>query len=383
MGETGYIPVDPDKIAEEISKRLRMERSMRNLSQEELAGMLGMTQGELSKMEHAKLGSGVLNLSKLVYVANTLKCSWEYLVTGKEGNIMNSPIVDFTISEKLQPLPLTSPIYASIEDVELRDYQNDWRYRVQYCKLNNDCTLVITKLVMFADLNDSLCIYSDDVDMEGHTYITDYDDENDPDTYPILQEINAYVLHGNDIVAHCRCYAADPYYVSDTNSNLFTTIASYMDDESLEEFEMFYDVWGYCSRKMQKNPLLRNMLGDDPMKSLVVIHESADIHEQYRNHKLFSTIRKAIDESISGDFLNPYINPEYWVEIAWLYDKPEKGESPDTERSRVHKNNIEICEHYGMRQYTGTLDDPSDVFYYRLPSEELIRRYLYPEVNNT
>ena len=60
MGETGYIPVDPDKIAEEISKRLRMERSMRNLSQEELAGMLGMTQGELSKMEHAKLGSGVL-----------------------------------------------------------------------------------------------------------------------------------------------------------------------------------------------------------------------------------------------------------------------------------------------------------------------------------
>lgn len=389
MTETELIPVDPDKIAENIGKRLRMERSIRNLSQEKLAMMLGMTQGELSKMEHAKLGSGVMNLAKLVYVASVLKCSWEYLVTGKEGKDMTAPIVDFTLPGILERLPLNSPVFAPVKEFEeaIGDYpegdKEDWRYRAQYCRLENNCVLIVTKRALVVDYKGTFHFYFDEpFEEEGDQYIADWDEGDDPAIYPVVMKVKTFVLHDEEIIGLSECYVADPCYVNDTETGLFKEISDYLDADTYEDYEMFVGVWGDICNKMRNDPLESELLTGNNINSAVVLHRSSGVRQEYRNHKLFSSMRKAIAQSVCEDIFGLEPDPNRWVEIAMLVAPSEEDEPSEAEGSKAYKNAVEIYEHYKMQKYAGETDEPYDEYYYRIPTAEQIRRFLKPWEND-
>ena len=396
------IAIYANDIAENIAVRIKEERKIQRLSQEKLAQLLGTTQCEISKLENGKEGSGILNLAKIIDVAKCLRCSWEYLVTGKDNkNMSNNDKIQFN-PVFLDSLSQSSVLFKAVSGIEgdissnLVNGINNWRYRVEYCDLGNDYYLCVSTQVKYSGYEKDSCLhymYDKTFENESDAYTVNHGDKEDITIYPIMLEVNTYVICKTELIASARFYAFDNCRTMDTRTSnkpgflspVFKEIGEYLDSEDIEYFIPFHYVWGAISRWMIKDKALMKLLDGTFAGSeypLVIVAE-AFVRKDYRNNGIYSIMRKAAAISMSEDFVIDPI-PSNWIEIAPLFNF--FGDASDTDENYIQnmingkydadiKRNKKIAEHYGMTEYKGSREFEEDSlmtgYYYRIPKDVL------------
>lgn len=104
-----------------LGKRIRTERSNRNLTQEQLAEAAGVSTTYIGFVER---GERTVTLEKLIDIANVLHVSIDYLI---EDSINVSPSADFTLLKALwtKASPKEQSMILDLISTLLRHSQNN------------------------------------------------------------------------------------------------------------------------------------------------------------------------------------------------------------------------------------------------------------------
>lgn len=104
-----------------LGKRIRTERSNRNLTQEQLAEAVGVSTTYIGFVER---GERTVTLEKLIDIANVLHVSIDYLI---EDSINVSPSTDFTLLKVLwaKASPKEQSMILDLISTLLRHSQNN------------------------------------------------------------------------------------------------------------------------------------------------------------------------------------------------------------------------------------------------------------------
>jgi len=108
-------------VDKEIGDRLKKLREESNYTQEQIANYLGITQGQLSKIES---GNRKLNLNLLDKISSLYNCSHEYILL--ESEEYSIPKLAFRLSENSVDLNLVAKMNQVIGNLKfLRSLDNE------------------------------------------------------------------------------------------------------------------------------------------------------------------------------------------------------------------------------------------------------------------
>ena len=97
-------PADlPKEYLKDIGERIRRQRKFRELTQEEVSSLLGVTPNFYSKVERGLHG---LSYDSLIELSKILGVSVDYILTGKVASDISSPILDI-----INTAPIDKRIY--------------------------------------------------------------------------------------------------------------------------------------------------------------------------------------------------------------------------------------------------------------------------------
>ena len=100
-------------MQKEIGDRLKKLREDSNYTQEQIAIYLGITQGQLSKIEN---GNRTLNLNLLDKISSLYSCSHEYILL--KSDEYSIPKVAFRVSENFVDLNVVAKMNQIIENLK-------------------------------------------------------------------------------------------------------------------------------------------------------------------------------------------------------------------------------------------------------------------------
>lgn len=318
--------IDELKIALGIAERIKTERCMRRISQEELASRLGTTQSKISKLETASKGGGTLSIGEIIHVADVLGCRWEYLVTGGNGETMT--LECFHLDSVLKDIGKSSFIYTKLQkdfpacngwddepDIE-EGKKDNFVGTIEICDTNNDCHICIASRMIIGVFGDEM--------------ITCYDDDRSiPEEEvlePCLVEVQAFVYHKADLIGIYKCFVlAIGHLVLLPDDMLDGRVGGELDSTE-DILNDYYFILRAIRRWIKKNSDLEAYLWEDfgDREYPFVMTTDVFIKPAFRNLGLYNLIREAISSSLQGKgfFVTEKPSPSKWIECINILPYP-------------------------------------------------------------
>ena len=326
------IGLDENLIIKAIAERIKTERIIRRISQEDLAAKAGMTQSKVSKLECSGKGGGIYcGIGTIVDIAKALNCSYEYLLTGMEAGDMNSFIERFSMKSSLTEVDNKSKLYSRYEadnagnfiggfdpnnTLSISNDKDEFYSILESAKLNNNCTICVgTKLIIGVFNNELITCFDENRSIPASEHIE-----------PVLLEACVSVYNEREMIAVYRCFTLSlGHLVLSLDGEVASYVGGELDSDDENSWRL-YNIAKVIAKWINKNKHLVEYIGEEfgDMEYPCILTTAAYVRPAYRELGLFKIMRNAICEALSGRMFFLVEEPctENWFEVANILPCP-------------------------------------------------------------